>query len=77
LELAKAVTRGHEQRSLTAPLEPAAIGSLPPNFTTSLTTIPSKDITKLIIFYNDDFGILEDDDEGTRRAKLISFLSRY
>lgn len=36
-----------------------------------------KEIAKLILFYNEDFGIVENDDEAVRRSKLIMFLSHY
>jgi len=50
---------------------------VPPNFNTNISSYTTKDIAKLMIFYNEDFGIFENDDEAVRRNKLIIFLSRY
>ncbi|KAF5376325.1 hypothetical protein D9615_008441 [Tricholomella constricta] len=36
-----------------------------------IASYSSRDINELIIFYNDDFGIVEDDDEAARHTKFI------
>ncbi|KAF8065308.1 hypothetical protein FPV67DRAFT_1782240 [Lyophyllum atratum] len=71
---ALAVTR---RRGLVAPPQPAAIGDVPAAFNPRIADYTRDDIANLIIFYNDDFVILPDDSEGTRRDKFRSFLSMY
>ena len=62
---------------MAAPPQPAPIGSVPPYFNINVASYTAKEIAKLILFYNEDFGIVENDDEAVRRSKLIMFLSRY
>jgi len=50
---------------------------MPPNFNSNITSYTTKEIARLILFYNEDFGIVENDDEAVRRSKLIMFLSCY
>ncbi|KAF8062557.1 hypothetical protein FPV67DRAFT_1673028 [Lyophyllum atratum] len=65
------------RRGLAAPPQPAAIGDVPAAFNPRIADYTRDDIVNLIVFYNDDFGILPDDSEGTRREKFRSFLSMY
>jgi len=71
-----AITRAADRRNLAAHPQPAPIGALPPHFNTNISSYSAKEISKLILFYDDDFGIGENDDEAIRRSKLM-FLSRY
>ena len=52
-----------------------AIGLLPPNFNNNLSTYDDMQIFELIIFYNNEFGILPNDTLLARVEKLRSFLA--
>ncbi|KAF8901402.1 hypothetical protein CPB84DRAFT_1777781 [Gymnopilus junonius] len=74
---ARELTSRADRRALNAPAVPPAIGTLPPNFENNITAYTTKDISQIISFYNQDFGITVDDSEPTRRTKLIKFLTRF
>jgi hypothetical protein len=54
---------------------PPAIGSVPLNFNGHPSGYTHAEILNIIIFYNDDFGIVERDNIGTRTAKLRAWLT--
>jgi len=60
---------------LRVPDEIPPIGSVPQGFGNYPTRFSHADIVRLIIFYNDDFGIIQQDDLAERRLKLTSFLT--
>jgi hypothetical protein len=58
-----------------APNQVPAIGSTPPAFNRHIANYQHGDIVKMIVFYNDDFGILVGDLVGTRVDKFRYFLT--
>ncbi|KAF5379374.1 hypothetical protein D9615_006648 [Tricholomella constricta] len=76
LVLARAVSdQDLVQHDLVAPAQPAAIGTLPPSFNTDTNAYENADILALIIFYNEDFGITNNDPIDIRIQKLRNFLT--
>jgi hypothetical protein len=65
------------RQQLVAPAIPAAIGTTPPNFNPNLPNYHHIDILNLIIFYNDDFGIVPGDSLGTRIDKFHAFIAEF
>lgn len=51
-----------------------AIGDTPPNFLGDIANYEHINILILIMFYNDDFGIVNGDNLGARQNKVRSFL---
>jgi len=78
--LAQAVTAAQGRAALAnlpSHVTPAPIGAVPPGFQTNISGYSRADITKLIVFYNQDFGILIGDDETEQRRKLTIFMSHH
>lgn len=50
------------------------VGTTPPQFDGSIANYQHIDILNLIVFYNDDFGIVNSDNLGARQNKVLSFL---
>lgn len=63
--------------TVAEPLKPVKIRDRPTNFhhIGHLEEFTGQDILNLIVFYNNDFGIVLEDDEATRRQKLLIFLT--
>ena len=75
-----AVTSGYAQRPRWSKSQrnPVVIGALPPEFEgTSVQNLSAYDIADLISFYNEDFGIVANDDDDMRRDKFVQFLTRF
>ena len=53
----------------------ALVGSVPPNFNPNIEAYKHLDICKLVVFYNETFGILPQDDLPARIKKFRRFLS--
>ncbi|KAF8076856.1 hypothetical protein FPV67DRAFT_1472901 [Lyophyllum atratum] len=68
---------GRRRRRGAAALPEFEVGDVPPNFKTRIDEHTGDEILELIVFYNDDFGILPGDGIATRHKKLRSFLSDY
>jgi hypothetical protein len=66
-----------ERRSLIAPAVVADIGEQSANFVADISGYSNVDVCQLVIFYNDDFGIFDEEDDSARRRKHIQFLSHY
>jgi hypothetical protein len=52
---------------------PIAVGTAHPNFDS--TSMTSSDIYKLIVWYNQDYGIFPADSLGARRDKIMHWLT--
>ena len=52
---------------------PVAVGAAHPNF--DPTSMTSNDVYKLIVWYNQDYGILPADSLGARRDKIMHWLT--
>ena len=63
------------QQALVAPDQVPAIGSTPHEFNGHIANYLHGDIVRMIVFYNDDFGILVEDLVGTRLDKFRYFLT--
>lgn len=61
--------------ALVFPPQTPVVDAVPPNFNFNLSTYQHLDILNLIIFYNDDFGIVPYDSLETRIEKFRRFLS--
>lgn len=72
-----ALTPVTHRRGLVALPAAAEIGTVPLIFNPDMNSYKVKDIAKLMLFYNEDFGIVLNDDEGMRRIKLIEFMTKY
>jgi hypothetical protein len=55
----------------------AETGSTPPNWNPQVIAYRDSDILRLVIFYNDDFGIVAGDTLATMREKIVSWLVEY
>jgi len=77
LVLAQAVGHIAVQNGLHAPAHPAAVGSTPPHFNPDLITYSHDSIYQMIIFYNDNFGILPGDTLATRVESFRCFFSLH
>jgi hypothetical protein len=55
----------------------APIGAVPPNWDPHVTGYSEIDIIRLVIFYNDDFGIGVDDAESRRKEKLMLWFMEW
>jgi hypothetical protein len=55
----------------------AVIGSTPPNFDASLEGYGHMDICRLVVFYNETFDIVPNDNLATRINKFRRFLSEF
>jgi len=76
LVLAQAVAHNVATRNaLVAPVQIPLLGDIPPNFNHNLTSYNHGDILRLIIFYNDDFGIVQADTIPSRIDSFRRFLS--
>ncbi|KAF9475038.1 hypothetical protein BDN70DRAFT_884204 [Pholiota conissans] len=71
---ARAISRPADGPNLVQPPQPAAIGAIPPDFDCNISSYSNIDIANLVIFYNDDFGIVITDNKSTRINKVIAFL---
>ncbi|KAG6825828.1 hypothetical protein H0H92_002292 [Tricholoma furcatifolium] len=62
---------------VSIPSKPARIRDRPKNFAGpgGIQVCTSQDIIDLIVFYNNDFGIVPNDGEAIRREKLLEFLT--
>ncbi|KAG5729176.1 hypothetical protein E4T56_gene13983, partial [Termitomyces sp. T112] len=62
---------------VSVPMKPVKIRDRPKNLnhTGRLEDFTNQDILDLIVFYNNDFGIVLEDDEEARRKKLLVFLT--
>ncbi|KAM6492185.1 hypothetical protein JOM56_011909 [Amanita muscaria] len=75
LALAQVVAHNVAVRNgLHAPAQPLALGSTPPHFNPNLPTYNHDTVYQLIIFYNDDFGILPGDTLSSRVESFRRFL---
>ena len=76
LALAQAVAHNAATRNALVPLDPIpAVGDIPPNFNHNLPSYNHTDILRLIIFYNDDFGIVQGDTVPSQIDSFRRFLS--
>jgi hypothetical protein len=55
----------------------AVIGTAPPNFNPRLETYEHIDILRMIVFYNESFNIIAQDDLPERINKFRRFLSEF
>jgi hypothetical protein len=62
------------RNALVPPAQIPAVGTTPPNFNADFTTYRHDDILHLIIFYNDDFGIVQADTLPSRVESFRRFL---
>ncbi|KAF8884370.1 hypothetical protein BD779DRAFT_1801736 [Infundibulicybe gibba] len=62
------------QQGIAAPPSAPAIGTTPPNFKPDTISYEHTDILEMIVFYNEDFGIVPNDDIWTRINKFREFL---
>ncbi|KAF8485944.1 hypothetical protein DFH94DRAFT_622288 [Russula ochroleuca] len=76
---AQAVAHNHPaaQQALVAPEEVPNIGDTPPDFNPNPISYRHSDILQLIIFYNDDFGIVYGDNLYMRISKFRQFLTVF
>ena len=65
------------QVHLVPPAQVAVIGTVPTNFNPVLTMYQRLDFVKLIIFYNEDFGILANDNLAASIEKFQHWLVTY
>jgi hypothetical protein len=63
------------QQHLVTPAIVPAIGSTPPNIIDNLAALQPPDIINLIIFYNEDFGIVVGDTVSQCVEKFYQFLT--
>ena len=76
LPLAQAVAHNIATQNALVPLaQIPPLGALPPNFNHHITCYDHSNILKLIIFYNEDFGIVQGDTVPIRIEKFCLFLS--
>ena len=62
------------QAALVAPEAVPNVGDIPPAFNANIFEYRHQDILRLIIFYNDDFGIIPGDGIPLRIQKFRHFL---
>jgi hypothetical protein len=62
------------RNALVPPAQVPAVGTTPPNFIADLHTYHHNDILDLIVFYNDDFGIVQTDTASSRIESFRRFL---
>ena len=62
------------QAALVAPEAVLNVGDIPPAFNANIFEYRHQDILRLIIFYNDDFGIVPGDGIPLRIQKFRHFL---
>ena len=55
----------------------AVVGSTPPNFNPLLESYHHLDILRMVVFYNEDFGIQPQDSLFTRNGKFCQFLTEF
>jgi len=55
----------------------APIDAVPPNWDAHIMGYSDIDIIRLVIFYNDDFGIVANDVESRRKEKLILWFTEW
>jgi hypothetical protein len=67
----------HIVRQLAAPQEVPAVGTTPPGFDADVSAYRHINVLSMIIFYNDDFGILQADPLSARLDKFRRFLTRF
>ncbi|KAF8163427.1 hypothetical protein B0H34DRAFT_323004 [Crassisporium funariophilum] len=65
------------QQVLVAPAQEPVLGTIPLNFDNNYITYNRADIVRLIIFYNQDFGIVRGDTLPECIEKLHIFFTRY
>jgi hypothetical protein len=65
------------QDVLIAPAQDPPVGTVPPNFSRNFAMYARADIIRLIIFYNDDFGIVVGDTLQISIDKFHKFLMTY
>lgn len=58
------------------PIVNANINTTPNPFNSNIHSLSDTEILRLIMFYNDSFGIVARDDTGERRRKLALWLTR-
>ncbi|KAF8163394.1 hypothetical protein B0H34DRAFT_856891 [Crassisporium funariophilum] len=68
---------GPLQQVLVAPAQEPVLGTIPPNYDHNLLTYNRADFVRLIIFYNQDFGIVRGDTIPECIEKLHTFSTRY
>lgn len=56
---------------------PAAIGSSPPNFDPYVQVYTDVAILEMMVFYNENFGIVPADGRGDRVSKFCHFFSDF
>ncbi|KAG6827734.1 hypothetical protein H0H92_010612 [Tricholoma furcatifolium] len=77
-DLARAVDRISREPGrgrLRVPAQAPAVGALPQNFNENIGEYSMRDIAKMVLFYNDNFGIEAGDNEADARLKFHRFLS--
>ncbi|KAF8163405.1 hypothetical protein B0H34DRAFT_856899 [Crassisporium funariophilum] len=65
------------QQLLVAPAQEPVIGTTPPDYDQNYTTYNRADFVRLIIFYNQDFGIVRGNTIPECTEKLHTFFTRY
>lgn len=80
MALALAVSQGlalDVPQHLAASAQVPEVGTTPPGFVGYLENYTHAMILELIIFYNEDFSIVDSDDITTRIAKFRAFLTDF
>jgi hypothetical protein len=65
------------QHHLVAPEQDPQLGTVPPNFRALFPSSTEADIISLIIFYNNNFGIVQGETVQTSLQKIGAFLMAY
>jgi hypothetical protein len=65
------------QQLLVHPIQAPSLATTPPNFNPNYAVYQRSDIIYLIIFYNEDFGILAGDTVQQCISKFHRFLTTY
>jgi hypothetical protein len=77
LLIADATTQSIFNNLFPAGREPAEIGSTPPNFNAKVDRYQQIDILRMVVFYNENFGIAAQDNLEDRIAKFRRFLTDF
>jgi hypothetical protein len=76
LALAQAIAHNAATQNALLPLaQIPQLGDIPPNFNSNLPNYNHGDILQLVIFYNDNFGIVQVDTVRVRIDKFRRFLT--
>ncbi len=77
LLIADATTQSAFDKQFPASGEPAEIGSTPLNFNAAVDRYRQIDILRMVVFYNENFGIAAQDNLEHRIAKFRRFLTDF